>query len=71
MSARRRSGVLDEVAHLRQGLGSQQAASKRPPSFFDWAQLVPEPRSGTLDFERFPFQKELYERGASDREMAS
>lgn len=37
--------------------------------FIDWALLAPEPRGGTLDFDRFPFQRELYSQGATDREM--
>lgn len=36
--------------------------------FFDWSLRVPEPKSGTLDFERFPFQKELYHQGAAEQE---
>jgi hypothetical protein len=31
----------------------------------------PEPKSGALDFERFPFQAELYEGGADDREVGT
>ena len=30
----------------------------------DWSLRVPEPKSGRLDFERFPFQRELYTDGA-------
>lgn len=49
---------------LEVGAGSEQKAMK----FMDWASRVPEPRSGPLDFELFPFQRELYTRGAGDRE---
>lgn len=28
--------------------------------FFDWAMQVPEPKAGPLDFNKFPFQRELY-----------
>jgi len=39
-------------------------------SFHDWALQVPEPKAGTLDFDRFPFQRELYDQsGADDREI--
>jgi len=38
--------------------------------FLDWALKVPEPKAGILDFDRFPFQKELYSQGgAMDREL--
>lgn len=36
-------------------------------AFFDWALKAPEPKSGTLDFARFPFQKELYTQGEDER----
>lgn len=38
-------------------------------SFFDWALRAPEPKAGTLDFDRFPFQLELYQEGENDRSM--
>lgn len=37
--------------------------------FFDWAMRLPEPKAGTLDFSRFPFQRELYEEGTADAEL--
>lgn len=38
--------------------------------FLDWALKVPEPKAGILDFDRFPFQKELYSQGgAMDTEL--
>ena len=38
-------------------------------NFYDWALKVPEPKAGKLDFERFPFQLELYsQHGAMDPE---
>lgn len=46
------------------------AATGKTVNFFDWALKVPEPKAGKLDFDRFPFQKELYsQKGAMDREM--
>lgn len=36
--------------------------------FFEWALRVPEPKSGSLDFDRFPFQKELYQE-SGEREI--
>src|SRR3954463_8335757 len=38
-------------------------------SFYDWSMEVPEPKTGRLDFDRFPFQVELYREGGSDREL--
>ena len=35
-------------------------------SFFDWAMRAPEPKTGTLDFKRFPFQLELYKEGVNE-----
>lgn len=37
-------------------------------AFKAWAQKVPEPKTGTLDWKRFPFQPELYE-AAAHREV--
>lgn len=36
--------------------------------FMDWALRVPEPKTGRLDFDRFPPQVELYEEGVNDPE---
>lgn len=36
--------------------------------FMDWARKVPEPKAGILDFQRFPFQIELYTEGVNDEE---
>lgn len=48
--------------------GRAVEAEKRTP-FRDWAMTIPEPKSGTLDFTRFPFQHELYETLADDAEV--
>lgn len=37
--------------------------------FFDWALKAPEPKAGILDFDRFPFQRELYKEASGDREL--
>lgn len=50
---------------LQQGL-DERAGTKI--SFWDWAQRVPEPKAGLLDFNAFPFQKELYQEGEDERE---
>lgn len=47
----------------------RSATQGRRVSFYDWALRVPEPKHGTLDFDRFPYQRELYKEGADDREL--
>lgn len=37
-------------------------------AFMEWALLCPEPKTGTLDFQRFPFQRRMYEEGVDDPE---
>ncbi|MEJ7775560.1 MAG: terminase gpA endonuclease subunit [Nocardioidaceae bacterium] len=54
---------------LKRMLSDLEVRSTPPLVFFDWALQVPEPKSGTLDFVKFPFQKELYSRAVEDREM--
>jgi len=45
-------------------------ATNREVSVMNWSLKVPEPKSGNLDFDRFPFQRELYSQaGALDREI--
>lgn len=63
--ARRRDA---RAAFLRELLTESGAATSRQIELFDWASRVPEPKTGTLDFERFPFQRELYEQGTHERE---
>lgn len=36
--------------------------------FFDWAMRVPEAKVGPLDFDRFPFQRELYSQEVAEAE---
>lgn len=61
---------LDPMNALLEMYEMQQAdkANRRTP-FLEWAKRVPEPKSGTLDFDRFPFQVELYSEGAYEKEM--
>jgi len=47
---------------------SQQTKSATTMPFERWASLVPEPK-GQLDFDRFPFQREIYASGTEEREM--
>lgn len=42
--------------------------SGRRISFFDWSMRVPEAKVGPLDFDRFPFQRELYGQHSADDE---
>jgi len=64
---RNRAGA-DIVAGLHANL-AQRRPAPREQSLLDWALRVPEPKTGTLDFDRFPFQRELYEQGAADKEV--
>jgi len=61
--------LREQLAQLRERLANLDAGEGAPLSFFDWSLGVPEPKSGRLDFERFPFQRELYEHGTEDRDI--
>lgn len=54
-----REALALELTELRQ--------SRTP--FFDWSLRVPEPKAGSLDFARFPFQVELYRDAAEDEDL--
>lgn len=59
---------LSEVAG--EGFRAILARGRVPvESFWDWAQRVPEPKAGKLDFRRFPFQIELYQQAFDDKQM--
>ena len=68
----REAAALDDFTlseGLKEALEQRLAAyDQTQVAFMDWAKKVPEPKSGTLDFKRFPFQPELYE-AASHREV--
>ncbi len=71
--ARRTAGaeqpVLLPTAALRERLMSEaEAQAEARTSFLEWALRIPEPKTGTLDFNRYPFQRELYELGADAHE---
>lgn len=59
---------------LRDVFGEELAIARRKGSgsgevpFLEWALRCPEPKTGTLDFDRFPFQRRMYEDGAIARE---
>ena len=56
-------------SHLAEMVGP--AGAKEPTTtvaFAEWARLIPEPK-GPLDFDRFPFQRELYSSSGAGREM--
>ena len=54
---------------LRDALAADLAAYDQSTiSFMDWSMKVPETR-GPLNFERWPFQRELYEQGYEDKDM--
>jgi hypothetical protein len=46
----------------------QRKGKVKPPSFFDWSLRIKEPKAGRLDFDRFPFQRELYAETHDDLE---
>ena len=53
--------------HLRRAAqdakGDAAAKAIATDAFLEWALRVPEPKTGPLDFEQFPFQRELYAEG--------
>jgi hypothetical protein len=64
VSRRRRSiSNADPAAELRRRLITLDSRRGKREPFLTWALRVPEPKTGTLDFARFPFQRELYEQG--------
>ena len=54
---------------LRAMLEQRVSTIDVPRDMPSWAALVPEPKTGALDFERFPFQRELYAQATDDREL--
>ena len=83
MAVRGRHPALDGFGHIfdvearlspreqaRERLLILQAnRSERVADFYDWALRVPEPKTGKLDFNRFAFQKELYQDTVYDPEV--
>lgn len=71
MARPRRSSLTpaQRRATLAEALGPLRARGDEPQDFPSWAALVPEPKTGALDFARFPYQRELYESGVDDREI--
>ncbi len=69
--SRRRSAAAASV-HLAALLGpagqGADATALATIPFHEWASLVPEPK-GDLDFDRFPFQRELYRSGIDHPEV--
>lgn len=57
------------LSALRTTLDQRASASSVPRDLLAWVALVPEPKTGPLDFVRFPFQRELYAEGTNDREV--
>ena len=69
-SYNRRRAAAEPAELLRERLVELEPSRlEGPPHFPEWAQGLPEPKSGTLDFGRFPFQRELYESRSDDREL--
>jgi hypothetical protein len=61
--------LLSEAMYERLRLADSDESERRTP-FLDWALRIPEPKTGTLDFQRFPFQREMYKEGADAHEVA-
>ena len=67
--ARPQRDRVDGRALLRRELiALEERVAPREP-FLAWSLGVPEPKRGALNFDRFPFQRELYEQGGEEREM--
>ena len=68
------TGGLSERRSLLPAL-SRETASKAAVSreaglrFMEWSLRLPEPKAGTLNFDRFPHMRELYEEGFEDDEI--
>lgn len=61
--------VTSAMVRQERAVMTRTAGTKREASFFDWSvEFTPEPKAGKLDFERFPFQVDLYKLGETDRE---
>jgi len=52
----RPGAMLSELILMRR----EQRGDAMRLDFFEWAQRVPEPKTGPLNFEQFPFQPEMY-----------
>lgn len=63
----RRAARLQQLEQLLDVDGTD--GPQMPTEFMDWASQVPEPRSGPLNFELFPFQLELYTEAVDDHEI--
>lgn len=62
------SGGVSIVGSLNEEIERRRAVrANRQTPFLEYAVRLPEPKSGTLDFERFPFQPEMYEAFGSRR----
>lgn len=64
----------DAAVDVRGALGAElrtrrKSSAEERMSLHDWALRVPEPKTGNLDFGRYPFQVEMYTEGALEREM--
>jgi hypothetical protein len=65
------AGDMGPTQAFRELLKQKHAESTgRVTNFYEWAMKVPEPKAGKLDFDRFPFQRELYDQeGAMASEL--
>lgn len=62
--------VSATVRVRREESAKKRGAVRTRPSFATWAQWVPEPKTGALDFDRFPFQRFFYSDLAAEARYA-
>src|SRR5581483_8762709 len=69
VSGRRAQRDLSLAEAISEELARERITAGHVPPFLEWALRIPEPKTGTLDFERFPFQRELYESAVYDARL--
>lgn len=65
--------LADRLRRAGQNAKAEAAATTgaaATDAFLEWARQVPEPKTGPLNFEQFPFQRELYAEGVELPEVA-
>ncbi|MET0602216.1 MAG: phage terminase large subunit family protein, partial [Baekduia sp.] len=69
-STRQGAGQVTTGEALREKLANRKAEKAgQSIGYFDWAMKVPEAKTGPLNFDAFPFQREMYREGVDDKEM--
>ena len=60
--------AVDQAVRKHREVVRVREADAPRMGLWEWSQLVPEAKSGTLDFDAYPFQRELYALDPWDRE---